>query len=132
MEQHVKIIGIIDIVFGVLGVIGGVFLMIAAMIGAAAIGTSAEQGTTEGAAIFASIGLFGGIAIMAMSAFQIVVGVKLKAYKSWARIVQIIFGIFALPGFPIGTAFGVYTLWAMFNQDTAILFTEDGQSGPIT
>ncbi len=126
MEQHVKIIGIIDIVFGVLGVIGGVFLMIAAMIGAAAIGTGAEQGAAEGAAIFASVGLFGGIAIMAMSAFQIVVGVKLKAYKSWARIVQIIFGIFALPGFPLGTAFGVYTLWAMFNQDTAVLFSEDG------
>lgn len=100
--------------------------MIAAIIGAATIGTSAEQGAAEGAAIFASVGLFGGIAIMAMSAFQIVVGVKLKTYKSWARIVQIIFGIFALPGFPLGTAFGVYTLWAMFNQDTAVLFTEDG------
>ncbi|MCK4268217.1 MAG: hypothetical protein KAX16_05255 [Actinomycetia bacterium] len=125
MEQHVKIIGIIDIVFGILGIIGGIFFIIAFMLGAGAIGSQADVNAAEGAAIFASVGLFGGLAIIAMSAFQIVVGVKLKAYKSWARIVQIIFGIFALPGFPLGTAFGVYTLWAMFNQDTAVLFTED-------
>lgn len=125
MEQHVKIIGIIDIVFGVLAIIAGVFFLLAFMIGA--VGFSTQQGLeggAEGAAIFASIGIFGGIIIMIIGALQIFVGIKLRAYRSWARIVQIILGIMQLFNFPFGTAFGVYSLWAMFKQETAALFEQ--------
>lgn len=122
MEQHVKIIGILDIVFGALGVFAGLGLMVAFMAGAAGVGVSGEQGAGGIAAILASIGLFGGIFIIGISAFKIVVGVKLRAYKSWARIAQIIFGALSLTGFPIGTALGVYYIWAMTNKDTTVLF----------
>ena len=122
MEQHVKIIGILDIVFGVLGVLAGIGLMIAFMAGAAGVGVSGEQGAGGAAAVLASVGLFGGIIIIGMSAFEIIVGIKLKAHKSWARIAQIIFGALSLTGFPVGTALGVYYIWAMTNKDTAVLF----------
>ena len=122
MEQHVKIIGVLDIVFGALGVVGGLFFMIMFLFFAPMIGASGEEGAAAGAAIFASIGLAGGIVIIAMGAFEIIVGMKLQAHKSWARIVQIIFGVLALPGFPFGTALGAYYLWAMLNKDTTPLF----------
>ena len=122
MEQHVKIIGILDIVFGALGVLGGLFFMIMFLFFAPMIGASGEEGAAAGAAIFASVGLAGGIVIIGMSAFEIIVGLKLQAHKPWARVVQIILGVLALPGFPVGTALGAYYLWAMLNKDTAVLF----------
>lgn len=124
MEQHVKIVGILDIVFGVIGIIGGGVILIAFMIGAAGVGASGEEGAGAGAAALASAGLVGGIFLIAVSVFEIIVGMKLRAYKSWARIVQIIFGVMSLPGFPIGTALGVYYLWAMLNKDTTTLFEQ--------
>jgi len=124
MEQHVKIIGILDIVSGVIGVIAGVVILIAFLVGAAGVGASGEQGAGAGAAALASVGLVGGIFLIAVSVFEIIVGMKLRAYKSWARIVQIIFGVMSLPGFPIGTALGVYYLWAMLNKDTTTLFEQ--------
>jgi hypothetical protein len=41
---------------------------------------------------------------------------------SWARILVIILAILNLILFPIGTVIGIYTLWAMFNDETKALF----------
>ncbi len=127
MEQHVKIIGIIDIVFGILAIIGGIITVLMSMVGAATLGAQGVENGAEGAAFIVTFGIFFGTVFITMGALQILVGVKLRARKSWARIVQIIFGIMSLGGFPVGTAFGVYVLWAMFNQDTAALFEQDQQ-----
>jgi len=130
MEQHVRIIGILDIVFGILGVIGGIIMTIAFMLGGAGIGASGEQGAGGAGAAFAGIGLFVGLIVIAASGFEIYVGSKLQERRPWARIVQIIFGVLSLPGFPVGTALGVYFLWAMLNKDTAALFDENKPSMP--
>ena len=122
MEQHVKIIGILDIVIGALFIFVGLLLLLFATVGAVAIGASGEQAAGPVAAIIASVGLVGGTFFIALGVFKIIVGVKLRQHKPWARIVQIIFAILALPSFPVGTALGVYYLWAMFNQDTLPLF----------
>ena len=49
-------------------------------------------------------------------------GYGLLKYKSWARILAIILAILNLILFPIGTVIGIYTLWAMFNDETKALF----------
>lgn len=124
MEQHVKIIGVIDIVFGILGVLGGILIIVAFLLGGAGIGASGEQGAGGAGAIVAGVGLIGGLFAIAISGFQIYVGSRLQQYKSWARVVQIILGVISLPGFPVGTALGVYFLWAMLNEDTKQLFEQ--------
>lgn len=128
VDQHVKIIGILDIVFGALGALVGFIMLIAFALGSALIGASGERGAAGLAAIVASLGLIGGVLILAISIFEIFVGINLQAYKSWARIVQIIFAALGLFSFPIGTAFGIYALWAMLNKDTIPLFESDGPS----
>jgi len=52
----------------------------------------------------------------------ILTGYGLLNYKSWARILAIILATLNLILFPIGTAIGIYTLWAMFNDETKALF----------
>lgn len=131
MEQHVKIIGVLDIVFGILGVLGGIVMIIAFIAGGAGIGATGQQGAGGAGAARAGVGLIAGLITIAVSGFEIYVGSQLQQYKSWARVVQIILGILALPGFPIGTALGIYYLWAMFNKDTVALF-EQRQTPPMT
>jgi len=122
VEEHIKIIGIIDIVGGALTALGGLAFMVMFLFFAPMIGASGEEGAAAGAAVMASIGLAGGLVIIVMGAFQIFVGIKLRARKPWARVVQIIFGVLSLPGFPVGTALGVYYLWAMLNKDITPMF----------
>ena len=49
-------------------------------------------------------------------------GVGLLKGKFWARILVLILGIFNLIDFPIGTLIGIYTIWVLLNQETALLF----------
>lgn len=124
MEQHVKIIGILDIVFGIIGIIGGIAILLAFTLGAASVGTSGAEGAGGAAGALASVGLVGGLLTIAFSSFEIYVGTQLRQYKSWTRVVQIILGVLSLPGFPVGTALGIYFLWAMLNKDTVTLFEQ--------
>ena len=59
-------------------------------------------------------------------AFQALSAVGLLKGKSWARILVLILGIFNLIDFPVGTLIGVYTIWVLLNQETALLF--DGEA----
>ena len=130
MEQHVKIIGVLDIVFGILGVLAGIVMIIAFLAGGAGIGATGQAGAGGAGAALAGVGLVAGLITIAVSGFEIYVGSQLQQYKSWARIVQIIIGVISLPGFPIGTALGIYYLWAMLNKDTAALFEQQTPSMP--
>jgi hypothetical protein len=112
MESHVKISGWLWIVNGVLGILGALCL-------AAAISGGGLISQDETAIISTSIvsACVGGTIIIG-SIFDLIAGIGLVKFKSWARILAIILAILNLLAFPIGTALGIYTLWVMFNQDT--------------
>ena len=121
MEKHVNIIGIIEIIFGALAALAGVVVMALAGIGGALLSTASEAPAGTGGLI-AGIGLGLGILIIGIGVLEIVAGIALRSYKPWARIVVIILAALGLLSFPIGTAFGVYVLWALLNKDTVALF----------
>ena len=43
----------------------------------------------------------------------VLTGWALLTRQPWARILAIVFGVFALIHFPVGTALGIYTLWVL-------------------
>lgn len=45
--------------------------------------------------------------------------------RPWARVLGIVVAGLELPGFPVGTAFGAYTLWVLLHRDTKALFVEE-------
>ena len=124
MEQHVKIIGIIYIVFGALLIFGGLLLMLGLMIGGAALEVADPEGIEGIGAILAGVGFVAGLFVIAFGALEIIVAVNLRNFKPWARIAQIVISALGLLNFPIGTAIGVYALWALLNKDTVPLFEE--------
>lgn len=120
MAQHVKILGILHIVFGCLGVVVGLGIM-AFMGGLGAI-AGAESNDPAAGPIMALIGGVAMVALLVISVPGIIGGAGLLNYRSWARILVIVISCLELLSFPFGTALGVYGLWVLLNKETQPLF----------
>jgi hypothetical protein len=121
MEQHVKILAILYIVIGGLGVVAalvvfGIFGGIAGM---------AHAGRNPEAAPF--FVLMGGLAmtiVLAISLPSVIAGVGLLNYRPWARVLTIILSVIHLFSIPVGTALGIYGLWVLLQRETEPLFRQ--------
>jgi hypothetical protein len=51
--------------------------------------------------------------VLAVGAIGLVAGWGLLTRQPWARVLAIVLGVISLIEFPVGTAIGVYTLWAL-------------------
>lgn len=116
MDSHVKALGWLWVISGVLSILGGLCAG-ASMAGGGII--SEDQTALLTTSIFAT--LCGGSLVLG-AIFDFIAAYGLFNYRSWARILAIILGILNLFLFPIGTALGIYTLWVMFNDETKALF----------
>ncbi len=112
MDTHVKVVGWLWIVNGALSIL-------MAIIGLAIINWPGVV-DDAGASILASSGVL--CFFLPGIIAYILAGYGLLKYKSWARILAIILALLNLILFPIGTLIGIYTLWAMFNDETEALF----------
>ena len=124
MEQHIKILSVILIILGILGIVVAVGFMI---LGATAVASILAQDNSEDARVGAA-GVGSCITVVAaifgiMAIPSIIAGWGLSKRKSWARILVIILAILSLPNFPVGTAIGVYALVIMFNDETKRILT---------
>ena len=54
-----------------------------------------------------------GILILAKAAAGFIAGWGLLRHEPWARVVTLVLAFLALLNFPLGTALGIYTLWAL-------------------
>jgi hypothetical protein len=134
LRDHIKILGILNIVMGGLTALGGVIVLVA-MGGIAAIVALTLQGPdAEGARISAPIlgivGLAIGTFLLLLSLPSIVGGWGLLNYKSWARPLMIVLSGFHLLHVPLGTALGVYGLWVLLNEQTRQLLDSGGALPP--
>ena len=114
MDTHVRIVAWLWIANGVLSVLMAIIGLVIANLNIPDLGDSLL--VSAGAICFFIPGIVAYIAA----------GYGLLNYKSWARVLVIILAILNLILFPIGTAIGIYTLWAMFNDETKALFVAGG------
>jgi len=123
MAQHVKILGILHIVFGSLCVLGGLICLavlggIAGIVGAA----DQTQETAVAVPILAGIGFFVCILCLVVGLPGLIGGVGLLQFRSWARILVIVISALDLIHVPFGTALGIYGFWVLLNPQTEALF----------
>lgn len=121
MAQHVKILGIIHIVFGAMGVFGA---MIVLMVfgGISAFVNFSDRSIDLPAPIVALIGGFIFILVMVVSLPGLIIGIGLVQFRPWARVAGIVVSALDLLGFPFHTALGIYGLWVLLNRDTERMF----------
>ena len=122
MEQHVKVVAILNIVLGALGVLIalGLLLLFGGLAGVA--GAEGEPGADAGAAV---LGLIGGLTFLLVAVFSIpciIAGYGLLHFRPWAQTLTIVMSILNLLTVPFGTALGIYGLWVLFNKETKPLF----------
>jgi hypothetical protein len=139
MRDHIKILGILNIVMGSLTAFAGliVLLIMGGIAGFMASGIpDASSSDSESAKAFAPwMGLIGvGIAIflVALAVPSIIGGWGLLKYKSWSRILMIIISGLNLLHIPLGTALGVYGLWVLLNDQATQLLESGGTLPPQT
>ncbi len=125
MKQHVSILGVLYIAFGVLGMVTAVG-MLALFGGAAGIVSMVSEQEPDAAIAVPILGvlavvLFTIIAVLSIPGLA--VGIGLVKFQSWARIGGLILSALNLLNFPFGTALGFYGLWVLLNKETEAAFT---------
>ncbi len=129
MGQHVKILAVLYIIFGVLGLIGVIFFMLVFGGAAGIIGVASSQDEEVLVAlpIVLTVGIILSVMIAITTAPTIFAGIGMLKYRSWARILAIVLSGLDILKFPFGTAIGVYGLWVLLSDETVALFKEHGQ-----
>lgn len=117
MEKHITVVAALQIGFSILGIIIGSVIFIVLT----SIGVFVEDETAF--LVLSIVGTFLGFFLLILSIPGIIGGVGLLKHKNWARILVIILSVLDLINFPIGTAIGVYSIWALAQPETKDLMT---------
>jgi hypothetical protein len=126
MATHIKVLGIIHIVFGAFG-LALAFLVLLLFGGIAGfVGFSGEEGAFVAAPVVGIIGTLLFLVVAVLSLPGIVAGIGLLGFRPWARILAIIVSAVHLLNVPLGTLVGVYGLWALLSRETEALFSAGG------
>lgn len=122
MRTHVKVLSWLYIILGILGIMTaiGIFVII---FGGGLISGDRVAIRVTGMVAFLVAGF-----IIALSVPGIIVGAGLLKFQPWARILALVLGILNLPAVPIGTALGIYAIWALLDDETSSYFNEGPQA----
>jgi hypothetical protein len=124
MRQHVKILAILHIVLGGLGVLAAIVVM--TIFGGLAGLVSFSEHTPDGMIGSAALGVIGAVVTIVVLVFSLpglIAGIGLLSLQPWARILTIVLSALELPGVPLHTALGIYGLWVLLSNDGTALFS---------
>lgn len=109
IEKHIKVLGVLYIVGGVL------FLLPALVVSAATAIPGIISGDLKAFLILSTIGSAVAFLLIALAVPCFIGGYYLMQRRIWARNLLIVLGVINLLNFPVGTAIGIYTLWVLLN-----------------
>ena len=112
MDNHLRILGIIWILRGVLHAFGGIWLGFMGSTFLPHVINSYPRvffGMPFGRLIGSSIA-FGGFIAVAFGIIDVLTGWALLQHEQWGRTLALVVGVITLLSFPFGTALGIYTL----------------------
>jgi hypothetical protein len=112
VELHIKILGILYIISGILVTFGGALvILLFTVIGIAA-------GEVRALPILAVLATILGSILLVIGIAKLICGWGLLLRKKWSRVFAIVMGIISLINVPFGTALGIYALWILFNPES--------------
>ena len=117
IDTHVRVAAWLHIVMGALAASTLLFIGLAFGAFGAFIVSAAHDPQATG--VLAWLGSFGAVFLIffiGLAALEIAGAAMLLGGSAGGRIVTVIFSILALLNFPIGTAIGVYSLWALLRE----------------
>ena len=124
MAQHVRILAILHIIFGGMGILAAIAVMLLFGGMAGLVATHGAAGSVAAAPFLGGIGWFVSLVLLALALPGVIAGVGLLEFRPWARILTIILSALDLFSVPFGTALGIYGLWVLLSNETAQLFAD--------
>jgi zinc-ribbon domain len=123
LQRHLRTLGILWIIVGVLWVIPSLVLM----------GISHAPHFMMGDEMFTHAFMppmmFSlGIVFLVIAAGGVLVGWGLMNHERWARVTAIVVGVLALFHPPFGTGLGIYTLWVLLPAESAAEYDRMSQA----
>ena len=122
METHAKVLGILNIVSGVLGLCSALLLVVVFGGVAGAIGAAPDPDAAVALPIIGLTGFAVVLLVVVVSLPAVIVGYGLYRLQPWARIAGIVLSVLSLLVFPFGTVLGVYGMWVLFSKEGERLF----------
>ncbi len=118
MERHINVVAALQIGLSILSILIGVLVFTVLYITGDFVD---EMETRQILAIIANVMI---VVITLVSIPGIIAGIGLFKRKEWARILALILSVIELFNFPLGTAVGVYSLWALVQPEVVEHFRE--------
>ena len=127
MKSQVDFLGALFVVWGLLTVVVGLSTLALGVGAVALIASAARSGGSQVAAGITAAA-FTALAFLAMvwGAAHVVVGLPLRRYAPWSRLIALMLGSVDLLLLPYGTALGVYALYVLLNEKGKTLFVAKG------
>lgn len=110
-RQHVQIIAWLNIATGVVILLSAIGVFISMTMGGLFSGNPIEMLASPIGAVFCLV------FIALFSAPYFLCGKGLLEHKGWARVLAMVLGVLHFFNFPLGTAFCIYTFWALWGKD---------------
>jgi hypothetical protein len=129
IRGYIQIIGVVEIVFGIVGLLASAFLgffaaFIPALMAEGVFDTSESALTSQTITTFLAVFIaFIAIVFLIFSLAAILSGIKVMQYKNSGRIGTMIIGAFSLFLIPVGTIFGVAALYILTKPEVEPLFS---------
>jgi hypothetical protein len=123
MDRHVKILGLLNMLYGILG---GT-LAVAILVGNGGFGGLYSAFNDDSIGAFAVI--FTGVQLV-VSIPCIVCGYFVRSLQDWARMLLIVTSAINVLNIPIGTVLGAYGLWVLMTPESEPLFTNANRPKP--
>jgi len=111
MEKHIQIVAALRIGFSILGLIIGLLLYSLFFL----LGDFIDDADVQ--VVFTIIAKVVLVVIIVLGIPGIIAGVGLLKRKEWARILTLILSVIDLINFPVGTAVGAYSIWALVQPE---------------
>ncbi len=125
MDTHVKILAAFHLIFGIIGLMGSLLIMLlfGGATGITAMAAANDSDAWLAVPIVALVGSTLVLLVFIISVPGIIAGAGLLKRRPWARILTIVLSIINLINIPFGTILGIYGLWVMASQETVQLFS---------
>jgi len=118
MDRHVQLIGILWIVYGIMGLLFAFFVFLV-LFGVSFI---PNMGVVA-PGILRLVAWIASLFFLVLALPQIIAGMGLMKRKEWGRILTLIVSFFHLISFPLGTALSIYSFVILLKPESVKLFS---------
>ena len=120
MREHLHLLGILQLVWGAIGLILGISMLLLAM-GAIAIGAAAGSDRMAAGLTAVVFGIFA-VALLVGGGANAWAGRELRRNNPRGRLAVLWLGAVNLFILPFGTALGIYAFWVLLHNRTRAVF----------